>query len=478
MTAEPHDIPTATVERVRRNRAFWIVPIIAFGVAAWLLAEGWSQRGVTIVVRFDDGHGLRAEDPVRYRGIDVGVVSRVTLSREFDGVDVHIRLDRHANAMARNGSRFWIVRPELGLRAIGGLDTIAGPRYVAVRPGTGAMNRRFQGLSVAPIVEQTNPDDLEIILQAKSRGSLAPGAPVRYRDVRIGTVLSVALASDGSAVEARVHIEGPYTPIIRRASVFWDDGGFDADVGLSGVKLRVTSLESLLLGGVAVATPENDAVDSVRTGARFELFDGPKEEWFAWSPVVEIGSRLFPAGTPTPQPVRAQLIWTEGRLMTSTKRRRGWTLMTTEGLLGPLDLFREEDARDGSMMLELSGETIDPTTELSWSNDWIGLLPVALEKDKVRVWPGQRLRAMDAPVDVVIVADPRADERLVAAARMAREEDEAHWVVDESISFEPSWHGAIVVSQKDGFVVGVLIVRQDEAARIVTWPSRSGATDE
>ncbi|MCA9296428.1 MAG: MCE family protein, partial [Phycisphaerales bacterium] len=85
-------LPTATVETGRPNRWIWIVPIIALGFAAWLGAQAWSQRGVDIVVRFDQGHGLQPGDAVRYRGIDVGIVRDITLAQDFDGVDVTIVL--------------------------------------------------------------------------------------------------------------------------------------------------------------------------------------------------------------------------------------------------------------------------------------------------------------------------------------------------------------------------------------------------
>jgi paraquat-inducible protein B len=467
-------LPTVTIETGRPNRLIWFVPIIALGFAAWLGAQAWSQRGVDIVVRFDQGHGLQPGDAVRYRGIDVGVVRDITLAQDFDGVDVTMVLEHHANAIARGGTQFWIVRPQFGLRNIAGLDTITGSRYIAVRPGAGQARRRFQGMSAPPIVERIEAGDLEIIFQARHRGSLSPGAPVRYRQVRIGTVLSVALARDGGAVEARAHIDEPFTPIVRANSRFWDDGGLKAEVGLTGLRIEVDSLESLVLGGVAVATPDRNAGEIVRTGARFALHDSAQKEWLEWAPVMEIGSPLLPAGTPTPIPLRGQLSWEKGMMLKRIASRRGWLLPTSRGLLAPLNLFREADANDGTLTLDVSGGPADLAQELIWSSAELGLLPVSTPDFEVKVWPMDRLRAMETAEDCFIVADSRGDARAVAAPRLVADDAAGIWSLDEAIVFDESWHGACVVSRVDGFVVGILLVDEDDVARIATLGALPG----
>ncbi len=77
--------------------------IVAIGVAWWSL----PQRGVTVEVHFPDGHGLEAEDAVRFRGIDVGIVEKVSLNSELSGVDVTVNLLPFAEPLAREGTRFW-----------------------------------------------------------------------------------------------------------------------------------------------------------------------------------------------------------------------------------------------------------------------------------------------------------------------------------------------------------------------------------
>src|SRR5262249_47313837 len=155
---------------------------------------------------------------------------------------------------------------------IEGLETLVGPRFLAALPpgeadGAGSPRQyHFVGLNEPPIVESIQPGDLEIVLQSAQRGSLHPGAPVSYRQTRIGTVQSVGLSSDGGAVESRVHIQQPFVPLIRPNTRFWDVGGLQAKFGLTGVSIEVDSAEALIAGGVALATPPSPEAggDAVR----------------------------------------------------------------------------------------------------------------------------------------------------------------------------------------------------------------------
>jgi hypothetical protein len=65
--------------------------------------------------------------------------------------------------------------------------------------------------------------------------------------------------------------------------VFWNSSGISADFGLSGLHLHAESLESLLTGGVAFATPDSSG-HAVKAGSVFKLHPEFKEKWLAWDP--------------------------------------------------------------------------------------------------------------------------------------------------------------------------------------------------
>jgi paraquat-inducible protein B len=326
--SRPDDLPQAIVRADRRTSWAWIVPVLALVFAGWLAFAAWRQRGHLIVVQLPQGHGLDAGDEVRYRGIAVGEVRDIELAPDLDNVRVTVGLRRRADRLARAGSRFWVVRPRLRLSGVEGMETLLGPRYLAALPGepaadgeTLARQREFVGLAEPPAVESVQPGDLEIILEATRRGSLRPGAPVRYRQVRIGTVLSAGLASDGSLVESRLHIQKAYRDLVREKTRFWFVGRMRSDLGITGLTIELDSIEEILAGGVAIATPPpGDANAVVRTGHRFPLAEEPEDEWLEWEPVIAVGNSLLPVGAVMPAPLRATIGWKQGWLGLTPKR--------------------------------------------------------------------------------------------------------------------------------------------------------------
>jgi paraquat-inducible protein B len=193
------DVPTAAMRPDRRISIAWVLPAIALILAGWVVYAAWAKRGVTIIVDFKQGHGLKAGDAVRCRGIAIGQVRKVELMHDLDGVRVTVNLHAQAQHVARAGTQFYIARPRLRLTEVEGLETLIGPRYLAAMPPTNGTDRRrqrvFIGLADAPAVESIDVDDLEVTVHTERRGSLRAGGAVLYRQVRIGTILSVGLTS-------------------------------------------------------------------------------------------------------------------------------------------------------------------------------------------------------------------------------------------------------------------------------------------
>jgi len=456
-------LPVARIKPRRRPSLAWVLPIAALAFAGFLVYRAWSERGLLVRIVFPDGHGLRPGDEVRFRGIRVGEVEDVTLTADADGTLVVASLRTHAGHIARQGTLFWIERPRVGPSGVSGLDTIVGPRYVALHPGDGPARIDFVGLAHPPVAPERESGDLELILEAGSRGSLSRGAPVNYRGVRVGSVLDIGLATDGSAVEARILIEQAYAALIAVNTVFWDSGGVNVDARLTGFSLDVDSLESVIVGSVSLATPDQPG-RPVRTGHRFALAPAAEDEWLGWRPNVPIGSDLLPSGAPMPSLERARLVWRAG-LLNREVSRAGWTLPIEGGLLGPADvLTADEDARDGSSRLDVAGRSVALAAP-SLEEAGLAVLPADAG---AAAWPRSSLRRPVAPEDCIAVASPTAPPVPLSAARLTIRDQ--YWKVDESISFDDSWHGAAVLSRGDGAIVGILLVSEG-AARVALMPA-------
>jgi hypothetical protein len=459
------EIPQAVLKPERRWSWFWVLPAVALVLAGWLTIQTWSMRGTRITVQFAEGHGLRAEDELRYRGIVVGRVRSVSLSEDRDGVIVTADLHAESRQLARAGTRLWVVRPQVGITGIAGLETLVGPRYLALLPGDGPLQRRFVGLPDPPVVESIAPGDLEVMLRSHRRGSMRPGAPVLYRQVPVGTILSVGLDHDAGAVIARVHVPSRYTALVRERTRFWNVGGLDAEVGLRGLSLKLESVETLLAGGVALATPPA-AGEVVRNGHLFALDEKPQPVWLEWQPMVAVGTPLLPPGSVMSAPLRAVLSWSKGRWLKSDRTLRGWVVQTEHGLLGPADLLDpRDDVHAESAVLEVAGEIVPLSTGATPHGSGLARIDIVASQSP---WPDEFIRAADQPEDCVVIGDravapiPLTATRLTASA--------GAWTVDPAVAIDESWHGACVLARRDGRLLGLLLVK-DDSAKVALLPA-------
>lgn len=283
--------PLATVEPMPRRLSWvWLVPVAVLGLLSWyLFVQVSHERGPRITITFESAGGIESGSELMHRGMTVGVVREVELTESLDAVRVTADLAPHAAGLAREGARFWIVKPEVSLSKVQGLETLLGPRYIAVRPAedVGApLARTFEGDEAAPPVD---PDgSLEIVLLARSAGDILPGTPVLYRGMPVGIVRGKVLSEDSTRVRITAAIDPGHAALVRDNSRFWNASGVGVDFGLfRGLTLQAGSLDSMLQGALAFATPTR-AGDPVEPGHEFELAPQPNEDWLNWSPEITL----------------------------------------------------------------------------------------------------------------------------------------------------------------------------------------------
>lgn len=97
--------------------------------------------------------------------------------------------------------------------------------------------------------------------------------------------------SSNNRVLIELLIEPRYAPLVRSGTRFWNTSGIGVDAGLfKGVKVRTDSLESMLEGGIAFATPDNPQMGGpAYAGQTFVLFDDPQDDWLKWAPKISLG---------------------------------------------------------------------------------------------------------------------------------------------------------------------------------------------
>lgn len=281
-------LPRARIRRRRLPNIAWVVPVIALLVAGYLIWDHLRERGPEIVISFGDGAGVRVgTTPVKYRGVVIGEVTGVGLSEDHEQARVRVRLQRSAAAIAREGTRFWIVRPQVGFGNITGLDTVlSGPEIQALPAEGGAARREFVGLDSAPVGMEA--EGLKLVLRAERPRSIRPNTPLNYRGVQVGLVQKIDLGPNATSADIHVVIFERYAGLVRDGSAFWDTSGVNVKGGiLKGIEVEIESLRAIATGGIEFATPSAKAA-RVKPGTVFFLHEAPKEEWLSWLPRIAL----------------------------------------------------------------------------------------------------------------------------------------------------------------------------------------------
>jgi paraquat-inducible protein B len=471
-THSSEEFPTARVEAAQHpariagklTSKVWNVTAFCFLVALLLVWAGLSTSGTQVQISFADGSGLVPGDKVRCRGIDVGKVISVVLDEDLNQVLVTAELNTEASPLAREGTHFWIERPDIRLGHVRGLDTITGGRYVGVLPGpaNGATTRVFEGLSDPPPSVESAIDGLEVVLESPQRFGLQRGSPLSYRGVEIGHVISVGLTNDSSNVVARAFIKPEYRSLVRDNSRFWSNSGIDLKFGFQGFEFDAETLATIAAGGVALATPDVPG-ERVTTGHRFELAKSPRDEWLEWQPRLAIGSAMLPDDFVFPQPTIGISRGESSLGVFGGDNRRGWLLALTGGkILGPANLLTLEE--DDERSLEIWGETVPLTAEgvtISGGLAVRTLPPESVEAESH--WPldkiqfNVKLSQLHGEVIVTCGSDnltmPLSTERMTLADDL--------WQIDPKIPIDESWHGACVLSATERKLVGIVLKTEE-----------------
>jgi paraquat-inducible protein B len=280
-------LPKAVLRRGRPAWLLWLIPLGAAALCVWFIYRDFVATGPLITIFFNNTEGLQeGNTQVQYRGAQVGEVKSISLADDSQRVKVTARLTGSAKSLAKAGSIFWIVRPELKVGAISGLRTIVSGEYVTVQPGQGAATNTFIASEEAPPEEQ--PGALSISIRSPALDSLQEHSPIFYRGLQVGEVLGYQLAENAQGVMVRARVRAEYAPLVRRNSKFWNAGGIDVRIGLfKGAQISAQSAQTLLSGGIEFATPPGPG-EAAANGALFELNEKPKDEWKNWAPSISL----------------------------------------------------------------------------------------------------------------------------------------------------------------------------------------------
>jgi len=253
VTQDTPEIPDADVEHKSSGiSAVWVIPIIAALIGGWLVFKSAAEDRAIAEVTFKNASGVEAgKTVVKFRNIKIGDVREVKFSDDLSSVVVVIELSGVKQDQLTDTTRFWVIKPRIGLGGVSGLDTLLSGAYIELDPGEGGQPAtRFAGLEEPQNYQLGNPGTT-YILRADKLGSLSRGSPIKLRGVQVGKVARYKLDEEHHHVDIEIFIRQPHDKHVNENTRFWNISGLDVAVGAEGIKLDIDSLTSLMVGGIA-----------------------------------------------------------------------------------------------------------------------------------------------------------------------------------------------------------------------------------
>ncbi|MCW8330921.1 MlaD family protein [Photobacterium sp. SDRW27] len=238
--------------------------------------------GLLITMTADNAKAISTNSDIRYQGVNVGKVIETIPDFNAGNIKVKARLfPKYAELLAKSNSYFWVVTPQISISGAKNLDTLLSS-YIAVTPGDGHYSQTFE-LGTSELVKS----GLTVILESEDRNSISQGTPLLYRDIQVGQVVNVALGELADRVIVEAQVEQEYSHLVRTDTVFWNVSGIDVTIGLTGASVQSGTVDSLIRGGIAFATPEEQPLSpKAKPETHYLLHQQAKPQWRTWRTAI------------------------------------------------------------------------------------------------------------------------------------------------------------------------------------------------
>ena len=252
------------VNRRDINHIIWIVPLIAIIVGGWMIYKYYANIGPQITITFQNSAGLEPKHShIKFRDVTVGVVDKVEILKDREGVIVTATMNKDVKPFLNKNTKFWIVKPEIGLGKVKGLDALMSGTYIQMYSKAGDdFEDEFKGYQQQPI-ELSQEDGKVYKLFSRNSFDLTADTPVYYKQRVVGKIQRVDFNEDGTGVDIYIFVNEKYTKYINQSTRFWNIENIDISLTDSGINIHMNPLIQLLLGGIEFYTKDLSIEDKI-----------------------------------------------------------------------------------------------------------------------------------------------------------------------------------------------------------------------
>ncbi len=217
-----------------------------------------ANFGIPMTLTLASGENIvEGSTKIMYRGLEAGFVNEIQINDdEQRTVTAHILLDPRAELILREGTQFWMVKPDISPAGLKNINLLLSGNHITFQPGSGGFKNHFNILSKPPPQTPLRPGK-SFLLTSNHAVSLSRESPVYFKDIHVGEVIDSDLDISGKTINTTIFIYREYLHLLSTKSIFWMHSGVDVQANFSkGFSLSTGPLASLMQGGISFTTPD------------------------------------------------------------------------------------------------------------------------------------------------------------------------------------------------------------------------------
>jgi len=240
------------------NFIIWLIPLVSLIIGGWLVYKYYSSLGPLISIKFENSGGLEPKrSVVKFRDVVVGRVEDVKVLKKSEGVLVYVRMHKDMKPFLNESTKFWVVKPQIGLKQIRGLDAlISGPYIQMYAVSKDFIKEKFIGLNEPPIDSEILNGKI-LTLFANSTYGLSEKLPVYFKHLKVGTIRKVEL-NKNAKVRIIISINKKYAYLVNDSTKFWNLKKVDVSLNKNYLQLSLPTVKELIFGGIVFDTPDKN----------------------------------------------------------------------------------------------------------------------------------------------------------------------------------------------------------------------------
>ncbi len=244
-----------------------------------------ANRYTPLTLSMEDKSGIVENSPVIYRGMQIGYVEKLRLKQKR--LQASLQIQKRYEKLFQTDTLIWAEQFSADLvQGVQNIQTAVTGSALHVKPGNSGILVQSLTLRSEKLPPSINKKGLRITLKSDMRSSLKIGAPIYYRQVKIGNVERYDLCETGECVRIECFIRPKYAKFVRQNSKFYLSTAIGVDFNLFELKITTGTFETLLQGTISMATPQEYG-KKAQEGAEFFMYASAEDEWLSWQPVIK-----------------------------------------------------------------------------------------------------------------------------------------------------------------------------------------------